>query len=150
MTTSSDDDKAALKVRAWELASQRRMSARAIGAELGISHATANRYVREVESMQDYVDLLDRGEARLAQAVRLDRYIRMLEARVEQGLEVEKVVPILMKVEDRLGKLHRMDDLPAEDDDGNPLFSEQDVRLLRAIQAAGHHMNAERNGYGDD
>lgn len=134
-----------MKVRAWELASQRRMSARAIGTELGISHATANRYVREVESMQDYVDLLDRGEARAAQAVRLDRYIRMLEARVEQGVEIEKVVPILMKVEDRLGKLHRMDDLPAEDGDGNPLFSEQDVRLLEAIRAAGRHIAAEQS-----
>lgn len=107
MTTNGDGpSRSETVVRAWEMSTQQGKSLRTIAAELGISLASASRYVREAEAAGEFVDLLDKREAKVGQALRFREYLDLLKARIDQGAKAELVIPVSMRVEDSLAKLH--------------------------------------------
>ncbi|OSY42928.1 hypothetical protein C8E95_6752 [Pseudonocardia autotrophica] len=85
------------------------MSSRRIADELDISQATAVRMLREAEAAEGFIDLLDKAEARVAQALRLNEYMTWLRRRIEEGAKAEVVIPVAMQVENRWAKLHGLD-----------------------------------------
>jgi hypothetical protein len=150
MTTNGDDAKRDLKLRAWQMATQEqpRKSLRNIAAELGIGLATASRYVQEVEQAGEFIDLLDNAEARVAQAMRFREYIQLLRARIDQGAKAEAVLPVSMRVEDSLAKLHGtyMPAKVAISDDRDA--AQVDPELLAAVREAQRRAAAERREVG--
>lgn len=147
MATDGDRSKDALKVRAWELATREKKPLRQVATELGISLASASRYVRQVEQAGEYIDLLDAADTRVGQAVRFRQYVDLLRARIEQGARPEQIIPQLMRVEDALAKLHGTSALP-ELPEGTDMTAVLNLGLLnelRAVQERAAQVRA-RNG----
>lgn len=143
-------------VRAWEMSTRESKSLRTIGAELGIGLATASRYVRKVEQAGEFIDLLDAADARVGQALRYREYLELLRARIDQGAKAELIIPVSMKVEDSLAKLHGTNAQPQTPDDGD-LASTLNLELLNELRKVQRHAaeTRQRNGaapkdeYGD-
>lgn len=106
---ATNGDRAQTVARVWELGTKHGKSTREIARELGISQMTAVRMLREAEAAEGYIDLLDKAEARVAQALRLNEYMQWLRKRIDEGAKAEVVIPVAMKVEDRWAKLHGLD-----------------------------------------
>ncbi len=113
-----DAERAARVARAWTLHRQR-WSSRDIGAELGVSHATAQRYVEEARQAAEWSEIRERAGRRARMGALLDelgrRGIERLQGRPagtngpdDPGVEAapyEVVVPVLLKVTDQLNRL---------------------------------------------
>lgn len=102
---SSDDDRARLVARAWELAEQG-YGVRYIGEAIGRSTATAARYVTEGREAATWIEALNRAEERQRAALRLEMYTTWLLAeRQEVGGSALEYVPVLLKIEERRARL---------------------------------------------
>ncbi len=77
-----------LRLRGW--------SYRQIGAEMGVSHVTANEYMAEVT-----LPLID--EVRKQEVDRMQRYLKALEERVNDG--DDKAISLSIKISERLCKM---------------------------------------------
>lgn len=151
--TATNGDRAATVAKVWELATGRgpsgqRMSSRAIAAELGISQPTAARMMREAEQAEGFIDLLDKAEARVAQALRLNEYMTWLRKRVEQGAKAEVVIPVAMQVENRWAKLHGLDAPTRVQVSDDPESKEPNPEVLAAVRDARRRAAAERHEIG--
>jgi len=140
-----DAERAARVARAWTL-HRRRWSSREIGAELGVSHATAQRYVEEARHAAEWSEIQQRAGRRGRMVAFLDelarRGVERLEGRPagtngpdDPGVEpstYEVVVPVLMKVVQEINRVEgnyapvRM----AMEDDRRP----PDAALLAAME----------------
>lgn len=140
--TATDGDRAEMVAKVWALATGngpggKRMSSREIARELPISQATAARMMREAEQAEGVIDLLDRGEARVAQALRLNEYMQWLRARINEGAKAEVVVPVAMQVENRWAKLHGLDAptrVAVSDDRELPGMNPETIAAVREAQ----------------
>lgn len=103
--SSSDEDRARLVARAWELAEQG-YGVRYIGEAIGKSPATAARYAQEGREAATWIEMLDRTEERARARMRLSMYAEWLmeERRAAKGSALE-YVPVLLKIEERLARL---------------------------------------------
>lgn len=142
--TTEGDQRTTLVVRAWEMSTRDGKSVRVIASELGISRASAARYVREAEQAEGYVDLLDRADARVAQAFRLDEYVTLLRRRIDEGAKAEVVIGVLLKVEERLAKLHGTD-APSRVQVENVGQAEVKPQVIEAIREAQRFTAVERD-----
>lgn len=87
------------KMDAWDLRI-RGFTYRQIGTELGIGHETAHRWVKEVLDNQS-TPLAD--EIRKQEFERLERYLRVLDSRIDEG--DDKAVGLAIKVSESLRKM---------------------------------------------
>lgn len=90
---------AARKMKAWDLRI-RGFTYRQIGAEMSIGHETAHRWVKEVLDNQS-TPLAD--EIRKQEFERLERYLRVLDKRIDAG--DDKAVGLAIKVSESLRKM---------------------------------------------
>lgn len=121
-------------VRAWEMSTQEGKSLRTIGAELGIGLATASRYVKKVEQAGEFIDLLDAADARVGQALRYREYLELLRERIDQGARAEVIIPVSMKVEDSLAKLHGTNAQPQPPEGDGDLTAALNLELLNELR----------------
>jgi len=141
-----DDGERERKVaRAWTLHRQR-WSSRAIGAELGVTHRTAQLWVEEARHAHEWAETTHRDGRRARMVGFLDelarRGIERLEGRPagthgedDEGVEpgpYEAVVPVLMKVVQEINRVegnYAPTRVSVEDDRRPP-----DARLLAAME----------------
>lgn len=111
MTRSDEqeDEHARLVARAWEMSANESRGVRYIGEKLGVAPSTAARYVNEGRIAEQYIDLLDRAEARLRSATRLDAMTSWLADAYQNGGDAIKIVPVLLQIEARRAKLLGLD-----------------------------------------
>ncbi len=106
-----DEDRERKVARAWTL-HRRRWSSRAIGADLGVSHVTAPRWVEEARQAHEWSEVQQRAGRRARMVGFLDelarRGVARLEERDEDGEPVatyEAVVPVLLKVVQEINRV---------------------------------------------
>lgn len=87
------------KNEAWELRIKGR-TFRQIGSELGIGHATAERWVKEVMNTKS-LPLAE--EVRKQELDRMTRYLNVLDTRIDEG--DERAVALAIKVSERLCRM---------------------------------------------
>ena len=148
---STDGDRSELVVRAWLLSTGKApdrpgelVGTRAIGAELGVSQSTAARYVREAAQAEGFMDLMDRAEVRQGMALRLAEYVTWLRAEMTQGTPASTVVPILLRVEERLAKLVGTDAPTRLQHENAPTQLQPDPGIVRALAEARTRNASER------
>lgn len=153
MTTTSDAGGYDQKVRAYEMVTRREnaLSVRAAADELGVSKSTVQRWVREIQAADDYIDLLDVAEVRVGQAFRLDEYIKMLRHRIDaEGRPIEQIFPHLLSAEkfvaDLLGTKVPTRMQVEQTGPSTPM----DPKVIAAIKEAKRMVAAERRPAGDD
>lgn len=132
----TDDEKARLVARAWELAEQG-YSVRYVAEDIGRSVGTAHAYIQEGREAATWIDLLNRAEERARARMRLSIYAEWLmeERKAVQGLALD-YVPVLLKVEERLARLTGADapTRVAVSDDRPPVHV--DPATVAAVRAA--------------
>lgn len=146
--TATNGDRAETVAKVWELGTKQGKSSREIARELGISQMTAVRMLREAEAAEGFIDLLDKAEARVAQALRLNEYMTWLRKRIDEGAKAEVVIPVAMKVEDRWAKLHGLDAPTRVAVTDEREEKGMDPEVLAAIRDAQQRAAAERNEIG--
>lgn len=101
--TESEDQRDRM-VELWSMATLHDppLSVREIAARTGMARSTVDRWIRACREADGFVDLLNRSEARVAQAGRLDDYLGALRRRLAEGADPERIIPILLAVEDRI------------------------------------------------
>lgn len=113
MTTRNEDGDAARAERvakAYALHTEKGWGSYKVAAALGVSQATAHRYIREGRNAIPWLELLDLNDARAAQAARLTKYVEMLIEEVDSGTtRVVEAMPSLLKIEERWAKLAGLD-----------------------------------------
>lgn len=103
----TDGERHSEMVRLWEMhvLHDPPLSIREIARREDMSHATVGRWIRAVREADGFVDMLNRAEARTAQLGRLDDYLGALRARLAEGADAERIIPVLLAVEDRVTKV---------------------------------------------
>ena len=155
MSELSDDVEYEQMVRAYEMVTRKenRLSVRAAAEELGRSKSTVSRWVRKVQQAEEYMDLLDVAEVRVAQAFRLDEYIKMLRHRVEkEGRPIEQISPHLLGFEKFVADLLGTRAPTRMQFEQTGPAAGMDPRIVAAIRDAKRLVAEERNGHhgGDD
>lgn len=117
----------ARKNEAYELR-LRGKSFRQIGAELGIGHGTAQRWVQEI---CDSIVLPNAEAVRKQEVDRLMRYLDRLDARIDDG--DDKAIGIALKVSERLTKMLGVD-MPTVSVIETHEVSEMDLDIRRLIE----------------
>lgn len=127
-----DPDKVA---EAWEYHAHEGRSVRWIAEKLKISPSTAADWVKQGRAAEQWIDLLDRAEERMRMATRLDFYTGMAMSAFNEGsIDVEKVLPLLLKIEDRRAKLGGLD-APTRVAIESDREKEPDPRTVAAVRA---------------
>lgn len=142
--TATNGDRAETVAKVWELGTKQGKSTREIARELGISQSAAVRMLREAEAAEGYIDLLDKQEARVAQALRLNEYMAWLRQRISEGAKAEVVIPVAMKVEDRWAKLHGLDAPTRVAVSDERPAAQMDPETVAAVKAAQERAARER------
>lgn len=153
MTTTSDSGGYDQKVRAYEMVTRRdnALSVRAAAEELGVSKSTVQRWVREIQAADDYIDLLDVAEVRVGQAFRLDEYVKMLRHRVDkEGRPIEQIFPHLLAAEKFVAELlgTKVPSRMQVEQTGPSV--PMDPKVIAAIKEAKRMVAAERENAGGD
>lgn len=111
MGADEDAERARKVMRAYQLHGQR-WSSRDIGAELGVSHMTAQRWIEEYRQALEWHETHERAGRRARMVGFLDelarRGIARLEERDEDGEPVapwEVVTPVLLKVAQEINRV---------------------------------------------
>lgn len=97
--TMNKEQEAARKIKAWDLR-VRGFTYRQIAAELGIGHGTAERWCKEVLEAQS-TPLAD--EIRKQEYERLERYLKALDERIDDG--DDKAINLAIRASESLRKM---------------------------------------------
>lgn len=121
----SERERDRLKARAWRMSNHEQKSVREVAEELGLSVATAHRWIKQGQAAEVYADLLERQRRRLDMADRFRLYRQMLGEEYRAGGSAgggkqragagsfRELVPALMQIELAEMKLLRLE-MPVE------------------------------------